>query len=268
MRSIRTGIHSGRLQPRPTAQPRARRAGRAHAAAPEQLCGRAGPGGRGAALQDRRARRRRARDGGRSRISEPRRKRRGARRVRRDQRRASVEPRDADSPAAAPISYSWTASNTSRSARDGSRGGGTDQEARMPQTGRLVAFKLGGTATFPAPSPPAPPANPPSETFDDETRSRRRAALSRALQPLPRRQRAYQQCDSRSAALAGADEPGAVARDRHRWRAREPRHGRLGGLTFSRHRPRASALTSGARRGCYSSRARSRSGAGASAVSH
>jgi quinohemoprotein ethanol dehydrogenase len=47
-------------------------------------------------------------------------------------------------------------------------GGGSEREARMPQPGRLVAFKLGGTATLPEPSPPAPPANPPAETFDDD----------------------------------------------------------------------------------------------------
>jgi mono/diheme cytochrome c family protein len=45
--------------------------------------------------------------------------------------------------------------------------GASDTESRMPQPGRLVAFKLGGSVTLPEPSPLAPPANPPDETFDD-----------------------------------------------------------------------------------------------------
>jgi quinohemoprotein ethanol dehydrogenase len=69
---------------------------------------------------------------------------------------------------AAPISYmldgeQYIAVNTGRTALSGG-----DQDARMPQPGRLVAFKLGGTAKLPAPAPPAPPANPPNETFDDD----------------------------------------------------------------------------------------------------
>ena len=38
----------------------------------------------------------------------------------------------------------------------------------MPQVGRLVAFKLNGTATLPAEPPPARPIEPPTETFAPE----------------------------------------------------------------------------------------------------
>jgi|SRR5882672_552973 len=70
---------------------------------------------------------------------------------------------------AAPISYlidgeQYIAINTGRGFY-----GGTDKDARMPQPGRLVAFKLGGTAQLPEPPAPAPPANPPRETFADDT---------------------------------------------------------------------------------------------------
>lgn len=69
--------------------------------------------------------------------------------------------------AAAPISY--VVDGEQYIAINSGRGffGGSDRDARMPQPGRLVAFKLGGTATLPDPPPPAPPANPPNETFED-----------------------------------------------------------------------------------------------------
>ena len=161
---------------------------------PEQLRDRVGSGGRGAALQDRRPRRRRARDCGRSAVPEPRQNRRRARRIRRDQRRASLEPPDAERRSgAAPISYSfdgeqYIAISTGR----GSRGGG-DRDARMPHPGRLVAFKLGGTATLPAAGAARAARESAVGVFRRRSRAGRRAALSRALQPLPRRRRAQPQ---------------------------------------------------------------------------
>jgi quinohemoprotein ethanol dehydrogenase len=46
-------------------------------------------------------------------------------------------------------------------------GAGALSEARVAQPGRLVVFKLGGTANLPPDPLPAAPANPPSETFSD-----------------------------------------------------------------------------------------------------
>jgi quinohemoprotein ethanol dehydrogenase len=46
-------------------------------------------------------------------------------------------------------------------------GAGALSEARAAQPGRLVVFKLGGTANLPPDPPPAAPANPPGETFSD-----------------------------------------------------------------------------------------------------
>jgi quinohemoprotein ethanol dehydrogenase len=52
----------------------------------------------------------------------------------------------------------------------GGRGfsGGDDSQARARNPGRIFAFKLGGTAVLPEGSGPAPPPNPPSETWPDE----------------------------------------------------------------------------------------------------
>jgi quinohemoprotein ethanol dehydrogenase len=49
----------------------------------------------------------------------------------------------------------------------GGRGfsGGEDSQARARNPGRIFAFKLGGTATLPPEPGPAPPPNPPSETW-------------------------------------------------------------------------------------------------------
>ena len=74
--------------------------------------------------------------------------------------------------AAAPISYSvdgeqYIAINTGARAT-GNLQGITDAQARARQPGRLVAFKLGGTATLPPPPGPAPPPNPPNEVFADD----------------------------------------------------------------------------------------------------
>ena len=74
--------------------------------------------------------------------------------------------------AAAPISYSvdgeqYIAINTGARAT-GNQLGALDTQARARQVGRLVAFKLGGTATLPPPPGPAPPPNPPTETFADD----------------------------------------------------------------------------------------------------
>jgi quinohemoprotein ethanol dehydrogenase len=51
----------------------------------------------------------------------------------------------------------------------GGRGfsGGDDAQARARNPGRIFAFKLGGTATLPEGPGPAPPPNPPSETWPD-----------------------------------------------------------------------------------------------------
>lgn len=46
--------------------------------------------------------------------------------------------------------------------------GTDDRNAHTPQPGRIVAFKLGGTAVLPEGPKPPPPANPPSETFRDD----------------------------------------------------------------------------------------------------
>jgi quinohemoprotein ethanol dehydrogenase len=46
--------------------------------------------------------------------------------------------------------------------------GADDRNAHTPQPGRIVAFKLAGTAVLPDGPKPPPPANPPSERFDDD----------------------------------------------------------------------------------------------------
>jgi quinohemoprotein ethanol dehydrogenase len=43
--------------------------------------------------------------------------------------------------------------------------GGNDADARAKNPGRIFAFKLDGTATLPPGPGPAPPANPPAESF-------------------------------------------------------------------------------------------------------
>jgi quinohemoprotein ethanol dehydrogenase len=73
-----------------------------------------------------------------------------------------------NSGAAAPISYAVDGEQFIAIPLGRNIFGGNDIDARMPQPGRLVAFKLGGTATLPEPPPPAGPANPPSETFADD----------------------------------------------------------------------------------------------------
>ncbi len=52
----------------------------------------------------------------------------------------------------------------------GGRGfsGGDDSQARARNPGRIFAFKLGGTATLPEGPGPAPPPNPPAETWPDD----------------------------------------------------------------------------------------------------
>jgi quinohemoprotein ethanol dehydrogenase len=73
---------------------------------------------------------------------------------------------------AAPISYmidgeQYIAINTG--SRATGRNLGTDEkQARARQPGRLVAFKLGGTATLPPPPGPAPAPNPPDDVFADD----------------------------------------------------------------------------------------------------
>jgi quinohemoprotein ethanol dehydrogenase len=46
--------------------------------------------------------------------------------------------------------------------------GADDRNAHTPQPGRIVAFKLDGTAKLPDGPLPPPPANPPKETFPDD----------------------------------------------------------------------------------------------------
>jgi quinohemoprotein ethanol dehydrogenase len=47
--------------------------------------------------------------------------------------------------------------------------GATTNETLASQPGRLIAFKLGGTAQMPPDPPPAPPANPPSQQWPEST---------------------------------------------------------------------------------------------------
>jgi quinohemoprotein ethanol dehydrogenase len=69
---------------------------------------------------------------------------------------------------AAPISYSIDGEQYIAVMSGRGFYGSDDKAARMPQPGRLLAFKLGGTATLPDGPPPPPPANPPTETFPDD----------------------------------------------------------------------------------------------------
>ena len=81
---------------------------------------------------------------------------------------------------AAPISYSVDGAQyvaISTGAGAGAMTGGA--EARMRQPGRMLAFKIGGTATLPAEPEPAPPANPADETFSAEMIENGRAAYGK-----------------------------------------------------------------------------------------
>jgi len=69
---------------------------------------------------------------------------------------------------AAPISYSIDGAQYVAFVSGRGFYGGDSQNAHTPQVGRLVAFKLGGTAQLPEGPLPPPPANPPKETFPDD----------------------------------------------------------------------------------------------------
>jgi quinohemoprotein ethanol dehydrogenase len=69
---------------------------------------------------------------------------------------------------AAPISYSIDGEQYIAFVSGRGFFGNDDRNAHTPQPGRLVAFKLGGTATLPDGPLPPPPARPPSETFADD----------------------------------------------------------------------------------------------------
>jgi quinohemoprotein ethanol dehydrogenase len=69
---------------------------------------------------------------------------------------------------AAPISYSIDGEQFIAFVSGRGFYGADERNAHTAQVGRLVAFKLGGTAVLPDGPKPAPPANPPDETFADD----------------------------------------------------------------------------------------------------
>ena len=73
----------------------------------------------------------------------------------------------------APGAISYAVNGEQYIAIMGGRGfsGGEDSQARARNPGRIFAFKLGGTATFPEGPGPAPPPNPPTEKWSDAVTS-------------------------------------------------------------------------------------------------